>query len=296
MKQNGAVYYYITNLQGDVVRLVNSAGNTAAWYKYDPYGNATTASGSHATINPLRYRGYYYDTETGLYYCQSRYYDPVIGRFINADKFVSTGQGLIGYNMFAYCGNNPLCSRDASGSRSQVCIDDEQNLMRMPWSDGNIGGKSAYSLIRSPRNPNPWITPMIVDYITNTDEQTVLNARYLAFYRGAIVIKLEAIDNAAFSFGIIFLGDNVDAQTVRHEFGHCIHLLLIGRVNYMLKVFIPSLSDFWSGMGYEVYYSEPQEYIADMLGHVNRTYYDNPYPYSISNWWALTYFYYSLLP
>jgi len=120
MKQNGAVYYYITNLQGDVVRLVNAAGNTAAWYKYDPYGNATTASGSHATINPLRYRGYYYDTETGLYYCQSRYYDPAIGRFINADNFVSTGQGIIGCNMFAYCNNSPVQNCDSSGQRLEA--------------------------------------------------------------------------------------------------------------------------------------------------------------------------------
>lgn len=57
--------------------------------------------------NPLRYRGYVYDTETGFYYLQSRYYDPELSRFINADAFVSTGQGLLGNNMFAYCNNDP---------------------------------------------------------------------------------------------------------------------------------------------------------------------------------------------
>ena len=57
-------YYYITNLQGDVIRLVDASGNTAAYYEYDPYGNAVEASGSHATINPLRYRGYYFDSES----------------------------------------------------------------------------------------------------------------------------------------------------------------------------------------------------------------------------------------
>jgi len=119
MKQNGAVYYYITNLQGDVVRLVNSQGNTAAWYKYDPYGNATTASGSHATINPLRYRDYYYDTETGLYYISSRYYDPAIGRWINADAYASTGQGILGNNMFAYCLNSPVSRVDMNGNISE---------------------------------------------------------------------------------------------------------------------------------------------------------------------------------
>jgi len=118
MKQNGAVYYYITNLQGDVVRLVNSQGNTAAYYKYDPYGNATTASGSHATINPLRYRGYYYDTETGLYYCHSRYYDPAIGRWINADatEYLGADGTLHSYNLFAYCENNPVMGNDPEGT------------------------------------------------------------------------------------------------------------------------------------------------------------------------------------
>ena len=66
-------------------------------------------------MNPLRYRGYVYDAETGLYYLNSRYYNPVWGRFINADGFVSTGQGISGGNMFAYCGNNPVNHSDSSG-------------------------------------------------------------------------------------------------------------------------------------------------------------------------------------
>ena len=99
-----------------MIRLVDVNGSTAAYYEYDPYGNAIKASGSHATINPLRYRGYVYDTESGLYYLQSRYYDPKIGRFINADAFVSTGQGILGNNMFAYCLNTPTNYLDPSGT------------------------------------------------------------------------------------------------------------------------------------------------------------------------------------
>ena len=68
-----------------------------------------------ANVNPIRYRGYYYDTETGFYYVSSRYYDPEIGRWINADGYVSTGQGVLGYNMFAYCGNNPVNRVDPTG-------------------------------------------------------------------------------------------------------------------------------------------------------------------------------------
>ena len=67
-------------------------------------------------LNPLRYRGYIYDTETELYYLQSRYYDPQVGRFLNADALVSTGQGILGNNMFAYCNNNPVNYTDFKGS------------------------------------------------------------------------------------------------------------------------------------------------------------------------------------
>ena len=67
-------------------------------------------------INPLRYRGYVYDAETGLYYLQSRYYNPETGRFINADGYATTGQGFLGNNMFAYCGNNPVCRVDIAGN------------------------------------------------------------------------------------------------------------------------------------------------------------------------------------
>ena len=70
-------------------------------------------------MNPLRYRGYVYDTESKLYYLQSRYYDPELGRFINSDSFASTGQGVLGNNMFAYCGNDPINYVDTSGHWSQ---------------------------------------------------------------------------------------------------------------------------------------------------------------------------------
>mgnify|MGYP001057208278 CR=1 FL=1 len=108
-------YYYVLNLQGDVVKLVTESGAVAASYEYDAWGDILSSSGSKAEINPLRYRGYYYDTETGFYYLQSRYYDPVTHRFINADSYSSTGQGIIGYNMFAYCNNSPVIQADHTG-------------------------------------------------------------------------------------------------------------------------------------------------------------------------------------
>ena len=75
-----------------------------------------------AETNPLRYRGYYYDNESGLYYLQSRYYDPAVCRFVNADGYASTGQGVLGYNMFAYCNNSPIIASDPDGEWLNVVV------------------------------------------------------------------------------------------------------------------------------------------------------------------------------
>lgn len=119
---NSTIYYYILNLQGDVVQVADSWGRTHATYTYNAWGKLLSAqAGSYSgaqkitDLNPLRYRGYYYDTDTQLYYLQSRYYDPNLGRFLNADAFASTGQGLMGNNMLAYCNNNPVILADPYG-------------------------------------------------------------------------------------------------------------------------------------------------------------------------------------
>ena len=111
----GTPYYYIKNIQGDVYKVVNASGSVVASYTYDAWGKVLSATGSMANINPIRYRSYYYDAETGFYYLQSRYYDPETGRFLNADGYVSTGQGITGNNMFAYCLNNPVNKYDILG-------------------------------------------------------------------------------------------------------------------------------------------------------------------------------------
>ena len=118
-------YYFVCNWRGDVIRIYDGAGAVVANYNYDAWGNvisvtdangaAITDSNHIANVNPLRYRGYYYDSESGLYYLQSRYYDPAVKRFINADGYVSTGTGALGYNMFAYCLNNPVTLSDPTG-------------------------------------------------------------------------------------------------------------------------------------------------------------------------------------
>ena len=120
VKWNNHVYYYITNLQGDVIAIADQ-GVVVVEYKYDAWGKLLSITGSEAQmmgrLNPLRYRGYVYDQETGLYYLQSRYYNPEWGRFLNADALVSTG-GLLGNNMFMYCLNNPIRYFDYQGMLS----------------------------------------------------------------------------------------------------------------------------------------------------------------------------------
>lgn len=87
---NGTVYYYITNLQGDVISLETMDGMLGAHYYYDAWGKILACDGAVAELNPLRYRGYVYDQETGFYYLQSRYYDPALRRFIAADAYIFT--------------------------------------------------------------------------------------------------------------------------------------------------------------------------------------------------------------
>ena len=114
---NGQKYYYRKNLQGDILAIYDCCGNMLGEYKYDAWGNILSQGGSELlTINPFRYRGYYYDTETGLYYLNSRYYDPETGRFISPDSLnylkPDSNNGL---NLYAYCGNNPVMFCDPTG-------------------------------------------------------------------------------------------------------------------------------------------------------------------------------------
>ena len=122
---NGVRYAFRKNLQGDVIAILDTSGNVVARYTYDAWGrilsitdgngNANTSSTFIGNVNPIRYRGYYYDTETGWYYLNSRYYDPEVKRFINADGIIGANGIFTGYNMFAYCNNNPVIYSDPDG-------------------------------------------------------------------------------------------------------------------------------------------------------------------------------------
>ena len=111
-------YFFEKNLQGDVIAVYSDAGTKLVSYTYDAWGTVTTTyhNGGASTLaanNPIRYRSYYYDTALQMYYLQSRYYDAKICRFINADSALY--HSMLGYNLFAYCGNNPINRFDSTG-------------------------------------------------------------------------------------------------------------------------------------------------------------------------------------
>ena len=203
--------------------------------------------------------------------------------------------------MFAYCLNNPVVFVDSSGNAAHIGFSHDGQPHYAPWKIGSPGGggwsqdihyhKQDYGSVA-----DKFYTVKALKYVFNTDEQVVLDAEHFAFYKGAFVLKLDLLDDAGFSIILIGLGPNVDAQTVRHEYGHFLHLQLTGIKNYIPKVARPSLIDFWSGLGYEFYFSEPQEYIADILGQVTRTHNGQPYHYTITDGEAFLYFIYSLIP
>lgn len=123
------VYYFTHNWRGDIVGIYNGNGDLKATYSYDAWGNVTAiedasdnaiTSATHiANLNPFRYRGYYMDTETGLYYLLSRYYDPVTHRFVNADGYFQSGGSLLDTNMNIYCRNNPINCFDPTGTATK---------------------------------------------------------------------------------------------------------------------------------------------------------------------------------
>ncbi len=249
---NGTYYYYVTNLQGDVIGIVDANGNTVASYEYDPYGDLVSATGDMAAINPMRYRGYYYDAESTLYYLQSRYYDPELGRFINADTLVSTGQGLLGNNMYAYCQNDPIDFYDPTG-HAYKGINNQINY-------------SEYEHTYGGHRENGILPP----------QEFYFSIKVLEPYNGVSVIEVPFLNDKAMSIGVIFIGDEVssDKRLIRHEFGHIIQLREIGLMKYLNFIAVPSVTymalNELGFSSYGSYYDTKWECLADMLGGVRR--------------------------
>ena len=116
---NGTAYAYVKSLQGDIVAILDENGNTVVSYGYDAWGALLWCTGELAEtlgkVQPFRYRGYVFDEETGLYYLRSRYYNPNLGRFVNADRAFDANASVTTYNQYAYCDNCPVIYLDSEG-------------------------------------------------------------------------------------------------------------------------------------------------------------------------------------
>ena len=142
---DGDTYYYIKNIQGDVLTVTDAEGMPVVNYTYDAWGAMTVSPASQnvpsqevvrvAFLNPVTYRGYFYDYELGLYYLQSRYYDPETGRFVSADERQDTGANVLGTNMYSYCYNNPLNYTDVTGNEPMTLL---MNIIKFCVSYGTM--------------------------------------------------------------------------------------------------------------------------------------------------------------
>ena len=197
---NGATYYYILSLQGDVVAILNSSGVSVVEYTYDAWGRLLSTTGSMAGSlglhNPLRYRGYVYDQETGLYYLQSRYYNPAICRFISADSISYLGADgtITSYNLFVYCGNNPVMGYDPTG---EFVI----STFVAAIIAATVGGAIAGTLIST------------VSYVVNCGNngqkitgQGLVNSALFGFFTGGIGAAAGVIGGKAILIGSVLVG------------------------------------------------------------------------------------------
>ncbi len=192
----GQAYYAMCNSRGDVEDLYDSSGNLAVHYTYDTWGkmiSVTDKNGKVITdknnignINPIRYRSCYYDTETGYYYLQSRYYNPEVGRFLNADVYATTGDSVIATNTFAYCSNNPVMFSDYNGNASSCDMH-----LAMPILQGLVGALQLQGLDDGLK---------IIGINLNELMQTSINHNWFGVFKELCLTTLTVINVASSSF------------------------------------------------------------------------------------------------
>ena len=273
---NGTPYFYTRNGQGDITGLIDASGTQVVSYTYDSWGKPISITGSLATTvgakNPYRYRGYRYDTESGLYYLQSRYYDPSIKRFISADGLVDF-RTLTSVNLYTYCVNNPIRYSDESGfayfDRMEFALQVGGLVMRaitlsVECGKGFISGTLTMDDIMSDiTNYSKW----------NTDFGKVQEANLFSSYNGFIVVIVDA--PAAYSYGsTLYLRKEERPDIIKHEYGHALQEQILGAVGYTFGIAVQSVSynkvHEKQNLPESIYYSMPWEITADLFGGVKR--------------------------
>ena len=244
--------------------LIDSNGNIVVEYVYDAWGNhavldvngADIASATHiGNLNPFRYRGYYYDTETGLYFLKTRYYDPEVGRFISPDslKYLEPTYNN-GLNLYAYCLNNPVRYSDPTG-----CSIVLQFIISLLAYAGYAVVSIWDETVRHDMNSINW-NPF------NADEDKVIGSSAVSFYKGVPVFRMDGARSG--SFFVIGLANHANANDLKHEWGHSVAYWITGPVWGALCYAIPSAAE-WGGnhwQGKANYYRRPWEAIADIFG------------------------------
>lgn len=283
--------------------ILDETGAVVVKYVYDAWGNHAVldANGNDiddpdhiGNLNPFRYRGYYYDVETGLYFLQTRYYDPETGRFISQDSVEYADPTTVnGLNLYAYCGNNPVMGYDPTGTidwaavgrfigglflglaGAAIAVASVMNALYHPLftvacefglTIGMYGaalmGSAFDSTIYNDMDRIGW-NPY------NNDANAVVQSQMMSFYNGVPIIRTSGKRSG--TFGIMLLG-SADAKTVQHEFGHIPQLMLLGIWNFGVYIGIPSAAKFgpWAHTSNPLdYYKAPWETMADMFGGVS---------------------------
>ena len=253
-KYNASMYFYRKDIQGNIIAILDSLGKVVVQYNYDAWGKCSvTATSAYTTIaflNPFRYRGYYYDSDTRLYYLKTRYYDPEVGRFLNMDAVdYADPETLGGLNLYSYCNNNPVMYIDPTGHfilQLVVSVISYVGVAIAAIFDSNI---------RNDMNAIGW-NPF------NSDETAVLNSDSVSFYKGAPVFKTTL--GRSGTFCAIFLSNNADETDLKHEYGHIVQQMIMGPITYGLMIELPSWRE-WSNRSY---YDRPWEITADIFGGV----------------------------
>ena len=248
--------------------IYNGAGQLRAHYEYDAWGNvlpvtdqngnAITSSTHIGNLNPFRYRGYYLDTETGLYYLMSRYYDPVTHRFVNADGYFQSGGDVLDSNMSAYCRNNPINHADPTGCAPKTLRQLQEDLLS---SDKKLN----YSIKD--------ISRQLKNNYSYDDKFTVSSNGELKYYGlgnkvvdtvGAAFCSVELRIGAGFGLGVSGKIDSVEiealmqADLVSLSFSYADGFDIGAYLNAAFNVFVDEIG--WDEIYYKSYLDNSKNY------------------------------------